>query len=134
MKKSTLGLMMSIATGCASVQSPSVEAPIPIVVETTERCQDWNSRRAELQRLLHRATQARDDAEESLTDAMTSFDQAGQLFDQLIKNNQSTVQASSDREAARVLVKRTTENLTTIQTLREEIDAAMNMGNYDCNN
>jgi hypothetical protein len=134
MKKSIFGLMISISTGCASVQSPSVVAPIATVVATAERCQVWHTGRAELQRLLHQSTQARDDAEENLADANTSFELADQLLHQRIKSNRPTVQESRDRETARVHIKRITLNLTTINTLTEEINAAINMGDYDCNN
>lgn len=134
MKASTIGLLMNIASGCASVQSGSSEESLPIVISTIEHCQGWHERRAELQTLLDQANGAREDGQQNLVEAIISVDQADQLIDQLRKRNASIDQASRERESARVLMKRALANLTNVNSVITEIERAVGVIDHDCNN
>lgn len=133
MKRSTLGLLMSLAAGCASTQTPTIEEPIAAVVPTTERCRGWINRRAELQTLLTRATETIAATQTSLAETIVMVDQADQLIDQLRKQNSDTNQALRDREAARVLMKRVLNNITSITEVSVNLEDAIRSGDYECN-
>lgn len=134
MKASTIGLLMSIASGCASVQSPSPEERIPIVISTLERCQGWHERRAELQTLLDQANGAREAGQQNLAEAIINVDQADGLITHLRKQNTNIDEALRERERARVLMKRALANLANGNSVITEIERAIEVSDHDCNN